>query len=158
MVALAEVAGWQNAEDHDPGEGDEPEVGSGERGDKAAEELERDEAGERGEGGDGHFEGDGEGDVREFRQGYDEGREPECERWVGLEDGGRIGVWAHAGRGEEEPELVVAGGWEQGEEDGHGGGAEGKDLEGCRFGVHRREFTGWGQGTAVTNGAHPASE
>ena len=118
MVALAEVADGDGSEDEDESYAEEPESIAAEGGVKAAEQSSGDYGRGCGEEGYGELEGDGEGKVEEAGGLDDERGEPDGEWRVGLEDGWAVGVEVrcHALGGEEEPELIVAGVCEEGEE------------------------------------------
>ena len=124
VVALAEVAGREDAGDHEKKKRQEPAVGTGAI--AKVNEPGADEGGEAGEGGDGEFEGDRERKMEGVGERDDQAGKPEGEGWVGLEDERAVGVgvWADAGGGEQEPELVVSGVGHEREQDSHAGRAE----------------------------------
>ena len=109
VVALAEVAGGEDAGDDEKEEGEEPAVGQGalaEVGEAGAEQ-----GAEAGEQGDGELEGDRQREMEEVSEQDEEGGEPEGEGWVGFKDKGSVGVGMRAdpGGGKEKPELIVSG-------------------------------------------------
>ena len=134
VVALAEVAGGHDGEDGDEGEGEGPDGGAREAGAEAAEKMEADSGrGELGEQ-DAEFEEGGGGEVQEVAEAGGQEQKAHDEGRVGLEDLGSVkcGGGEHAIGDVEAPELVVAGGGKESEQDGHGGGRHGeraKDLD-----------------------------
>jgi hypothetical protein len=147
LVALAEVACRDDVEEDDGGEEQGGELVVAERRAGAAEEVEAEESGgclgQRDEG----LCDEGGGEVERLGEEVGEGGEPDDAGGVGVEDLGAVdgGSREPAMGHEEEPELVVACGWEQSEERGHPCSGEDEEQEdaaqgrvGC--GVHGLGF------------------
>lgn len=121
MIALAEVAGRHDGEDDDEGEEESPEEGGAGSRACTAEQAERG----CGRGGfdqqNGGFEEGGCGKVQEVCETGDGKEEPHNEWRVGFEDLGAVEADAveHAIGDVETPELVVADGGQEREQDGH---------------------------------------
>ena len=136
MIALSEVTCREHTGDDEVDEQKEALLSGVEVGEDAMEgtpgeeatESEGEDDEEFGPGGGGIVEGHGEGAAEQDRNSG----QPHYAGWIAVEDVGAVeGATGEPAAGhEEKPELVVAGGGEQGQEAGHceGGGGEGKEA------------------------------
>ncbi len=131
MVALAEVTSGGDGEDANEGEGKPKELGAGDGRDEAAKKGE----GEGGAGGfgekDEELSDSGNGEMEMLAQGDGDGGEPNDQGWIGVKEGWAVegGTGEPAVRHEEEPELVVPGGWKERKQSRHAERCGEQDLE-----------------------------
>ncbi|GAC1358445.1 MAG: hypothetical protein NVSMB3_05460 [Acidobacteriaceae bacterium] len=120
MIALAEVPGRCYGKEGDPGQGEPCGLDAGERG-KAAEEVKRQGCAERLDSEDEEL-ADGRGfEVERTAQKNGKGGEPNDEGGIGVKESRAIDRVAMkpAAAHEQKPELVMAGGGQQGEQGCH---------------------------------------
>ncbi len=148
MVALTEVPGRYDGEDDEEEEGERPEVYGREASLDAAEDVQGDDGRGDLEEENAQFEEDGDGQVQEFAEGGGDEQDTHDEGRIGLQQFGAVECCSveDALSDVETPELVVADGWKQSEEDCHAGSGEGEQHPGlfCEMSFDCYSFVGGG--------------
>ena len=132
MVALTEVAGRYGGVDDEKEEGERPASNRREACLETAEDAKGDDGGGGFEEENAQFEEDGDGQVQELAEGGGYEQDTHDERRIGLQQFRAVECCSveHALSDVETPELVVADGRKQSEEDCHAGGGESEQHPG----------------------------
>ena len=128
---MTEVASGQHGVESDEGEGQKEGLGAVEGGDEAAEDVKGKSGYGELEQGDEEFGGGWDGEVEVRAEDDGQGGEPDNGGSVGVENFGAVelGTGQPALGHKEEPELVVSGGGNKGEQGGHAKSSGDQDAE-----------------------------